>query len=147
MICKRWEGLRAMAGGYLWGATVEFGDCDEAGIVFYPKYFYWFDCAFQGLLRRCGLSQRALRARFGAVTPIVDAGARFRAPASYDDVLAVAVAVELWEERRFRLRYEVRCGDRLVAEGHEVRAWAVLKPDGGIGGGAVPAGFRALLEP
>lgn len=136
-----------MAGSFIRETVVEFGDCDEAGIVFYPRYFYWFDCAFHGLLRRCDLSQRVLRARFGAVTPLVDAGARFRAPARYDDVLAVTAAVELWEERRFRLRYEVRCGDRLVAEGHEVRAWAVLKPDGGIEGGAVPAEFRALLEP
>jgi len=135
-----------MTGSFVREAVVEFGDCDEAGIVFYPKYFYWFDCAFQGLLRRCGLSQRRLRTRFGAVTPIVDAGARFRSPASYDDVLAVTTSIELWEERRFRLRYEVRCGDRLVAEGHEVRAWAVLKSDGGIEGGAIPAEFRALLE-
>jgi 4-hydroxybenzoyl-CoA thioesterase len=136
-----------MAGVHIRETTVEFGDCDEAGIVFYPRYFYWFDCAFQGLLRRHELSQRALRARFGAVTPIIDAGARFRAPASYDDVLAVSCAVELWEERRFRLRYEIRRGDRLVAEGHEMRAWAVLKPAGGIEGGAIPAEFRALLEP
>jgi acyl-CoA thioesterase FadM len=31
--------------------TVAWGDCDEAGIVFYPNDFYWFDSAFQALLR------------------------------------------------------------------------------------------------
>ncbi len=31
--------------------TVEWGDCDETGIVFYPNYFCWFDCGFQRLLR------------------------------------------------------------------------------------------------
>ena len=30
---------------------IVWGDCDEQGIVFYPKYFYWMDSAFQALLR------------------------------------------------------------------------------------------------
>jgi hypothetical protein len=58
--------------------TIEWGDCDEAGIVFYPNYFYWLDCAFQRLLRSQGLSQRELRRRFGAVTPIVEAHSNSR---------------------------------------------------------------------
>ena len=37
---------------------VEWGDCDEAGIVCYPNYFYWLDCTFQRWLRSVGLSQR-----------------------------------------------------------------------------------------
>jgi len=66
---------------------IEWGDCDEAGVVFYPNYFYWLDCTFQRLLRDRGLSQRELMRRFGVVTPLVDAGAKFRGPAKYDDGL------------------------------------------------------------
>jgi acyl-CoA thioester hydrolase len=54
--------------------TVEWGDCDEAGIVFYPNYFYWFDCTYQRWLRKHGLSQRELRRRFKGVTPLVNVG-------------------------------------------------------------------------
>ena len=68
---------------------VEWGDCDEAGIVFYPNYFYWFDCTFQRLLRERKLGQRELKRRFGVVTPLVDVGARFLGPATHDDVLRV----------------------------------------------------------
>lgn len=124
--------------------TVEWGDCDEAGIVFYPNYFYWLDCTFQRLLRGCGLGQRQLQARFGAVTPLVDVGLKFRAPARYDDVLTVSAAVSEWQERRFRIAYTLTCGETLVAEGHELRAWAVLS-DAGIRGAAVPEDFRSML--
>ena len=44
---------------------IVWGDCDEQGIVFYPKYFYWMDSAFQALLRDAGQSVRGIREGFG----------------------------------------------------------------------------------
>jgi acyl-CoA thioester hydrolase len=82
--------------------TIEWGDCDEAGIVFYPNYFYWFDCAFQRMLRDRGLSQRDLRKRFGAVTPIVVAHSDFKTPARYDDILDIEMEVRKVSEADFR---------------------------------------------
>lgn len=109
---------------------VEWGDCDEAGIVFYPNYFYWLDCTFQRLLRSRGLGQRQNQAEFGAVTPLVDVGLRFRAPVRYDDTIGIEADISLWEEKRFRVDYRIKCGAKLVAEGYEMRAWAVLTQDG-----------------
>ncbi len=126
--------------------TVEWGDCDEAGIVFYPNYFYWFDCAFQRLLRSRGLSQRELKARFGAVTPLVEAGSRFRAPVRYDQELAVEARITDWEERRFRVGYTLRLADRVVVEGFEVRAWALVDPSGRIAGAPIAGAFKELME-
>ena len=126
--------------------TVEWGDCDEAGIVFYPNYFYWFDCGFQRLLRGRGLSQRILRERFGAVTPILRAEAEFVAPARYDDVLAIVAQIEQWEATRFRVTYTLSHDDRPVARGHEIRAWATVTPEGRLKGAAIAAEFRTLLE-
>jgi YbgC/YbaW family acyl-CoA thioester hydrolase len=113
---------------------IEWGDCDEAGVVFYPNYFYWLDCTFQRLLRDRGLSQRELMRRFGVVTPLVDAGAKFRGPAKYDDVLRVEAFVETWETRRFRIVYKLSVADRPVADGFEVRAWANKDASGAMSG-------------
>src|SRR5260370_37694640 len=77
--------------------TIEWGDCDEAGIVFYPNYFYWFDCTYQRWLRKLSLSQRELRRRFKSVTPLVDDGAQIMGPARYDDDFQVRAEVS---ERR-----------------------------------------------
>jgi len=124
--------------------TVEWGDCDEAGIVFYPNYFYWFDCTFQRLLRSRELGQRQLRSRFGAVTPLIDVGAKFHAPVRYDDVLQVESEVVEWIERKFRVAYRVKRDTKMVAEGHELRAWAALS-EGKLKGAAIPEEFRRLV--
>jgi len=81
--------------------TIEWGDCDENGIVFYPNYFYWLDCTYQRWLRRHGLSQRELRRRFKSVTPLVDVGAKFMGPARYDDELQVRAEVSEWRSGDF----------------------------------------------
>jgi YbgC/YbaW family acyl-CoA thioester hydrolase len=124
---------------------IEWGDCDEAGVVFYPNYFYWFDCTFQRLLRDRGLSQRELMRRFGVVTPRLDAGARFRRPATYDHTLQIEAVVESWEAKRFRLAYKLSVDDRAVADGFEVRAWAKKDASGGMSGWPVEEEFKKLM--
>jgi len=109
--------------------TIEWGDCDENGIVFYPNYFYWLDCTFQRWLRSIGLSQRELRRRYDSTTPIIDVGATFRRPARYGDELCVRAAVTTWDEQEFRVSYRLEVSEQVVADGFERRAWAVLKND------------------
>ena len=125
---------------------VEWGDCDEAGIVFYPNYFYWLDCTFQRFLRSHGLSQRELRKRFGAVTPIIQAHSDFKAPVRYDDTLHVGAIVRLESERRFRIDYQLSSNGRGVATAHEIRAWALVAADGSIKGAPIDGTFLALCN-
>jgi len=125
---------------------IEWGDCDEAGVVFYPNYFYWLDCTFHRLIRARGLSLRELRRRFGVVTPIIDAGAKFRAPARYDDTLIVEAFVDTWETKRFRVAYKLSIGERAVAEGFEVRAWAQIDKDGVLSGHPIDTTFKDLMK-
>jgi len=126
--------------------TIVWGDCDEAGIVFYPNFFYWFDSAYQGFLRSKGLSLRDLQSRYQAVTPLVDVGANFRSPITYEDVVTIEAEIGEWAERRLRLNYTVKCGERLVATGHELRAWAQVVGPGRLKGAAIPEEFKALLS-
>ena len=124
---------------------IQFGDCDEAGIVFYPRYFYWMDSAFQGLLREHGWNQPKLRSLFGTIgTPLVKATASFVAPATYDDVLVVHSGVARWGNSSFDITYKGVVGGRHVFDGSETRVWMI--PTGGRPkGGAIPEGFRKML--
>ncbi|HLS50739.1 MAG TPA: acyl-CoA thioesterase [Burkholderiaceae bacterium] len=126
--------------------TIAWGDCDDAGIVFYPNYFYWFDSTYHAWLRSLGSGLRDVKARWGAVTPLVDVGATFRSAVSYEDVLCIKAHLSEWNSRRFQLDYVVTCGERLVATGFEKRAWAVPDGNGGIRGSEIPQEFRALIE-
>jgi hypothetical protein len=62
--------------------SVEFGDCDPAGIVFYPNFFRWMDAASRHFFTAAGvLPWRELEARDGILgTPLVDASAHFERP-------------------------------------------------------------------
>jgi YbgC/YbaW family acyl-CoA thioester hydrolase len=125
--------------------TVEFGDCDEAGIVYYPNYFYWFDCTFHRWLRTRGLSHREMKRRFGGGTPLVDATIHFSRPLSYDDEIQITVRAEEWQEKRFRVAYEVRRGETSIARGSEVRAWVVTDESGRLKGAPIPDELRQMI--
>jgi 4-hydroxybenzoyl-CoA thioesterase len=125
---------------------VEWGDCDAAGIVYYPRYFDWFDRTFQRWLKAKGMSQRTLAAEFGIIgTALVDVGAAFRGPATFAEDISIAAAVTLWEDKRFRLAYRVTRGDHPIAEGHEVRAWVGRDAEGRLRGLPIPETFRTRL--
>ena len=127
---------------------IAWGDCDDAGIVFYPHFFRWMDTAFHRFLRARGTSHREVTARFGLIgLPIVEANARFVSPVSYDEALVIAVQVAEWQQRRCRVAYEGRRPDgTLVFEGHEVRAFAARdEARGKLRGVDVPAELKALL--
>ena len=123
------------------------GDCDAAGIIFYPNYFRWFDECTQALLRSVGLDQRSLRDEFGIVgTAAVDASARFTSPVSYGDVLRATSYVERWGTSSFTVYHRfVRAAEVLAVEGREVRIWAKRDASGRLRTEPIPEAFRSLL--
>lgn len=125
---------------------IVWGDCDEQGIVFYPKYFYWMDCAYQALLRDAGFSLRTLRDDFAIVgMPIVEANSRFFASATHEDILRIEARIAHWGEKSLRAEYKGSCGDRQIFEGFEARVWLARGIDGRPGAAPIPANFKAAF--
>lgn len=122
---------------------VSFGDCDPAGIAFYPNMFAWFDRTFHDWLRPHG-GQAALCARLGSIGfGLMEAGAKFRTPLRPDDLLTLTLRVEEWGNKTLRLHYAGHVGDRLALTGHEVRG--LFQPtQGGIKAAAI-APLRDIL--
>jgi 4-hydroxybenzoyl-CoA thioesterase len=122
---------------------IVWGDCDEQGIVFYPKFFYWMDSAFQGLLRDAGQSVRAMREGFGIVgIPIVEANARFLASATHEEILRIEAEIRRWGETSLRVEYKGFCGDRPVFEGFETRVWLARASNGKPAPASIPEAFK-----
>jgi 4-hydroxybenzoyl-CoA thioesterase len=126
-------------------AEVSFGDCDPAGIVWYPRIAGWMDRAFHAMMRAHG-GHGPVCARLGAHgVGVVELGLSFRAPLRDGDRAAISLAVESWSRRTFRLRYEGRVGGRPAFEGFEVRALFVPDGAGGLRAGEV-APLREVLD-
>ena len=107
---------------------VRWGDVDAAGIVFYPRFYEWYDLGCEALFASLGLPWPEAFPKYGILgVPILESGARFLAPVRYGDTLHVRAVVAWVKDKTFRVEYAVVVGDRHCASGFEVRAW-VAKP-------------------
>lgn len=105
-------------------------DSDPAGIVFYPRFYEWYDLGAEALFEAIGLPWPKLFPKYGIVgVPILESGSRFTAPVRWGDQVSVHSAVAWVKDTTFRLEHEVSVGGVLCARGFEVRAW-VARPQG-----------------
>lgn len=120
---------------------IMFSDCDPAQIVFYPKYFQWFDVATQRMFNELGMEWSKFWPEHGiAGLPLVDASATFKGPARMDDEIEIESWVEEWKGKTFVVRHDVIKDCEIIVEGKEVRACVVKDPDNS-------KGIRAELMP
>lgn len=128
---------------------IDWGDCDAAGIVFYPRYFAWFDACTFHLFARTGLSMRALWEKHGAAgTPLVDAQARFFLPSRWGDDLVCESGVSEWGRSSFTVQHRLLKDGQLAVEGVEKRVWVAPDPaaNGRMRSRPVPAEIVACLS-
>jgi 4-hydroxybenzoyl-CoA thioesterase len=109
---------------------IEWGDCDAAGIVFYPRYFAMFDASTAYLIEKAtGLKKFAWTKKFGIVgTPMVDTGATFILPSRYGDVITIETMAGETRRSSFDVTHRVFKGDALAIEAYETRVWAGRDP-------------------
>lgn len=102
---------------------VIFGDTDQAGMVYHANYLRWFEAARCELLRERGMSYTEMN-RAGVSFPVVEAQARYRRPARFEDLVIVETRVGEVRGATIRFDYVVfREGEPdPIAEGHTLHA-------------------------
>ncbi len=103
---------------------VHFSDCDPAKIVFYPRYFIWFDQATEHLFRAADLHwSTMMTADEGAFAgvPLLGASADFKSPCKMGDAIEIESWVEDWQERIFVVAHRVHNRDRIAVTAEEKR--------------------------
>lgn len=115
----------------VWEVDVLFGDCDPAGIVFFPNFCKWMDASSLHYFMQCGVPPwRELHKTTGIIgTPLLEIHTRFLRPATYGERLQVHTCVEEWRTKVFVQHHRVMRGDTLLCEGRETRAF-VIHPEG-----------------
>jgi 4-hydroxybenzoyl-CoA thioesterase len=111
---------------------IEWGDCDPAGIVFYPRYFAIFDACTIALFERAlGMSMRMMREVHACIGfPMVDTRARFLIPSWFGDEVTVETQITAFRKSSFDVQHRLLKDDgRLAVEGFETRVWTVTDPE------------------
>jgi 4-hydroxybenzoyl-CoA thioesterase len=127
---------------------IQFGDCDPAGIVYYPNYFRFFDNATAALLSAAfGMHKRLWVGHYGiAGIPMVDTGARFIKPSRFGDDVEIASAITELGRSSFSVRHVLSNGGEAAVEAREKRVWVVRGADDTIRSAPLPDDVRHLLS-
>ena len=135
-----------MTKSYKYDIRVDWGDCDPAGIVFYPNFYRWMDRGFWLHFGSQKLTLDTLRQRYQALGgPLVDTGASFLKAARPGDILNATSRIDEWGTKSFRMGYRFYKDEILIAKGFEVRVWGILQKNGSITTGPVPTEIKNLF--
>lgn len=97
---------------------VRYADTDKMGVVYYGKYFEYFEVARTEMLREYGLPYVDLE-ESGIMLPVTAASARYFKGAKYDDMLRITCRMPHRISPRLEIAYQVRRGEseEVLAEG------------------------------
>jgi 4-hydroxybenzoyl-CoA thioesterase len=120
---------------------IEWGDCDPAGIVYYPNFFRWFNRGAHTLFNAAGLPfHELIEERDTVGVPLLDVQATFLSPVRFGDTVTVTSRIEEWRNKSFVVGHQIHNGEVPSVEGREIRAWVTRDPDH-------PKGLRAIPIP
>jgi acyl-CoA thioester hydrolase len=104
---------------------VLFADTDQMGVVYHASYLRYLELARVELCRRAGLSIPTFEPR-GLGLPLIELAVRYRAPARYDDVMSIHVAISLLTAMRLHFDYlvTVEPGDGAITRSEDRRSAA-----------------------
>jgi acyl-CoA thioester hydrolase len=94
------------------------------GVVHHTHYLVWFELGRTELMCAAGLPYGVLEDEQGILFPVVEASARYRRPARYDEQLEGRTGISALSAVRGRFEYRIaRPGDEAaLAEGYTVHA-------------------------
>jgi 4-hydroxybenzoyl-CoA thioesterase len=122
--------------------TIEWRQCDPAGIVFNSRFFELFDTntwlLFQAALE---VKPHELAATFGILgIPLVDVRAEFVKPIKFGDDIEIMSRVSKFRRSSFNVEHRISVGGELAVDGGETRVWTARDKDNPekIGAIAIP---------
>jgi 4-hydroxybenzoyl-CoA thioesterase len=127
---------------------IEWGDCDPAGIIFYPRYFEIFDASISALFERAlGLSKLELLKAYGILGfPLARTRAKFIKPTRFGDDVTVDTTIA-FGRTSFTIQHRLSLKGKLCVEGEETRVWAARDAaTGGIKPQPIPEAVRAKFK-
>ena len=128
---------------------VHWGDCDPAGIIFYPTYFRWMDAATWAFMESVGYDAKRMRAEHLAM-PLVAASCDFLAPAEQGDHCEVRSRIVRFGGKSFTLAHDIVrvAGAATLAKGSETRVWGRFSqgPGSPMKGEPIPEALKAKFR-
>jgi 4-hydroxybenzoyl-CoA thioesterase len=126
---------------------IEWGDCDPAGIIYYPNYFRIFDASTAMLFEAAlGMTKFEMFKNLEFTGwPLVRTQARFVKPTRFGDDVEVVSSIKFGRSS-FDIEHKLSLKGELCAECFEKRVWTVRDAQGHLKSHPVPEAVLAKFE-
>jgi 4-hydroxybenzoyl-CoA thioesterase len=126
---------------------IAWGDCDPAGIIFYPRYFEIFDASTALLFEAAlGITKfQMFRTLPFSGFPLVRTHARFLKPTRFGDDVTVESSIDFGRSS-FEIEHRITLNGETCAECLEKRVWVVRDADGRLKSARVPEDVLAKFK-
>jgi 4-hydroxybenzoyl-CoA thioesterase len=105
---------------------IEWGDCDPAGIVYYPRYLEYFDNCTAALFEHAGLPKHELLETHGiAGIAMVNMRVKFLVPSRFGENVIIESSIPEWRNSSFDVHHRLLKANVLAVECFETRVWIV----------------------
>jgi acyl-CoA thioester hydrolase len=103
---------------------VRYADTDQMKVVYHGKYLEYFEVGRAALIRSLGLPYSELETR-GILLPVIEAFAKYRKPACYDDLLSIKAIVSELPKATLKIDYQVFRSneEEPLAEGYTIHSF------------------------
>jgi acyl-CoA thioester hydrolase len=102
---------------------VLYAHTDKMGIVYYGRYYEYFEAGRNEFLRKLGYPYSKIESQ-NIILPVIESGARYFAPAKYDDEITLFTMLKSIPAVRFKLEYLIENSNKeKLAEGHTIHSF------------------------
>lgn len=103
---------------------VIYAHTDRMNMVYYSRYFEYFEAARAAFLRRIGIPYEQLEEQ-RVYLPVVESHCRYRRPATYGDLITILTHLDDEPTAKIKLAYRVYKGeeDQPIADGYTVHSF------------------------
>lgn len=129
--------------------SVNWGESDPFGLVYYPRILAWFNDTEHELFRTIGFPIESMIRKDRTTFVMGEVHFRFIGPAAYGDRVTTTVTLDEITEKTLHWNCKAKntITGALITEGRATRIYAKIKEDGTLKSAVIPDNIRkALME-
>ena len=108
---------------YKYQTRVRYKDIDAMGVVYYSRYYEFFEAARTDMLRDLGLPYSEFENR-GISMPVIESKCRYLKGAKFDEILYIECEINSKPRARLKIDYNVKNNNsELIARGYTIHAF------------------------
>jgi len=103
---------------------VYYKDVDQMGIVYYARYYEYFEAARTELLKSLGIHVTVIE-KDGYLLPVITSHCDYKVGANFEDTLVINTIIKDQPKSRLRIDYEIHRdnSDELLVSGYTLHAF------------------------